>query len=151
NRLGDDFARLLHQQEVVYILGYQTSAARTGAFHELKVNVSGVRRARVSHRAGYVEGATVGERRLGTAEIIINDIPQSEIRMSMLAAPLPAARSGRAAVPVVLDLNGEDLLRDVFTSDAEVQLFVYAFDESGVVRDRFADRLVLHTAAARDD
>ena len=149
NQLTDDFARLLHQQEVVYVLGYQTSSTKAGVFHELKVKVSGAGRARVSHRAGYVEGATATERRLSDAEIIINDIPQSDIRVAMLAAPFPPAPgSERGAVPVILDLNGEDLLRDVAASDAEAQLFVYAFDESGIVRDRFVDRLVLHTTIA---
>jgi VWFA-related protein len=150
NQLADDFARLLHQQEVVYVLGYQTSSPKTGTFHELKVKVSGAGRARVSHRAGYVDGATAAERRLNDAEIIINDIPQSEIRMATLAAPLPPT-GDRAAVPLIFDFNGEDLLRDVAVADAEAQLFVYAFDESGMVRDRFFDRLVLHTAAAGDD
>ena len=149
NQLTDDFARLLHQQEVVYVLGYQTSSTKAGMFHELKVKVSGAGRARVSHRAGYVEGATATERRLSDAEIIINDIPQNDIRVAMLAAPFPPVPgSERGAVPVILDLNGEDLLRDVAASDAEAQLFVYAFDESGVVRDRFVDRIVLHTTIA---
>src|SRR5205085_7610652 len=103
NRLADDFARLLHQQEVVYVLGYQTSTTKAGAFHELKVKLSGAGRARVSHRAGYVEGATATERRLTDAEIVVNDIPQSEIRVAMLAAPFPPAPgSERGAVPVLL-------------------------------------------------
>src|SRR5689334_24162633 len=49
-----------------------------------------------------------------------SDIPQNDIRVAMLAAPFPPAPgSERGAVPVILDLNGEDLLRDVAASDAE--------------------------------
>ena len=148
NRLDDDFARLLHQQEVVYVLGFQTAAA-AGAFRDLKVKVSGAGRVRVRHRAGYLAGASSPDRSLTDAEIIINDVAQPEIRMATLAAPIPAA-GPRAAVPLILDFNGADLLSGVAVADAEAQLFVYAFDESGAVRDRFADRLVLHATAAGD-
>src|SRR5207248_9136242 len=53
NNVKDDFARLLHQQEVVYILGFQAQVNEAGKFHDLDVKlIGGPTGASVTHRAG---------------------------------------------------------------------------------------------------
>jgi VWFA-related protein len=146
NDLSVDLNRMMRQQEVVYILGFQPPVTMPGKFHELKVRVKDVSGARVVHRAGYYERGPENslERALTTAEIILNDIPQPDIAVAALAAPFPTKRN--AQVPVILEINGSDLLRNTKASALGVDIFVYAFDEEGIVRDRMFQRLNLDLA-----
>jgi VWFA-related protein len=143
NDLKSDFDRMLRAQEVVYVLGFQSPMANPGKFHDLKVKVVNSP-GRVSYRLGYYEngGGTPLERTLTTAEIIVNDVPQNDVHMAAFAAPFPAG-NGNFQVPVILDLNGADLARQARGSMAAAEIFVYAFDSEGIVRDRLYQRLTL--------
>ena len=55
NNLKTNFDRMLKQQEVVYVLGFQAPTQKPGTFHNLKVKLVNVPGARVFHRAGYFE------------------------------------------------------------------------------------------------
>src|SRR5216684_3459160 len=138
-----DFARILHQQEVVYVLGFHLSDFSPGSFHNVSVRLMNAPdSARVSHAAGYFERgrATPIERSLTNAQIIVNDLPQHDLRLNLLAVPFPPASAGKPAqVPVVIDINGSDLLRETSTTIGGADVFVYAFDSNGVVRDRLYD------------
>ncbi len=150
NDLHDDFARLLRQQEVVYVLGFHESDYTPGAFHNVNVRLVNVPDgARVSQGAGYFERGrdTPVERALTNAQIIVNDIPQHDLRMNVLAAPFPPTAAGKPAqVPVVIDINGADLIRDTSATIGGADVFVYAFDANGVVRDRLYDSVTLEVA-----
>src|SRR5438552_3878884 len=91
NDVKTNFQRMLHQQEVVYVLGFQAPTQKPGTFHNLKVKLVNVPGARVSHRAGYYEGGgeTPAERTLSNAEIIVNDIPQAGVHLDALSAAFP--------------------------------------------------------------
>jgi len=144
NDLKSNFQRMLRQQEVVYVLGFQAPTQKPGNFHNLKVKLVNVPGARVSHRAGYYEGGgeSPAERTLSNAEIIVNDIPQADVRLNALTAAFPT--SGRnLQVPVILEINGNDLIKDVRGNAAKVEIFVYAFDSDGLVRDRLYQNLSL--------
>jgi VWFA-related protein len=145
NNLTHDLDRLLHEQEVVYVLGFHAPGSSPGKFHELKVKVNGAPASRLSYRAGYYEigGENVLERILSNAEIVLNDIPQTEIGIASLAAPFPTA--GKAQVPVIVEINGVDLIKDAPSSTLTAEIYIYAFDEDGVVRDRMFQRLTLDT------
>ena len=144
NDIKTNFTRMLHQQEVIYVLGFQAPTQKPGAFHDLKVKLVNVPSAKVSHRAGYYEGGGENaiERTLSNAEIIINDIPQTDVRMSAFAAGFPT-RDGNAQVPVILEVSGSDLLNGVHGNTAAVEFFIYAFDEEGLVRDRLYQKVSL--------
>ena len=144
NDIKMNFNRLLHQQEVVYVLSFQAPTTKPGAFHNLKVRLVNVPNARVSHRTGYYEagGENVVERTLTNAEIIVNDIPQSDVRMTALAAAFPD-KSGKAQVPVILEADGTDMAKDFRGATLPVEIFIYAFDADGVVRDRVYQKLSL--------
>ncbi|HEY8180803.1 MAG TPA: VWA domain-containing protein, partial [Thermoanaerobaculia bacterium] len=144
NNLKTNFDRMLKQQEVVYVLGFSAPTQKPGTFHNLKVKLVNVSGARVFHRAGYFEsgGETPAERTLSNAEIIINDIPQADVRLDALSAAFPGTGKN-AQVPVILEINGGDVLKDVRGSAANVEIFIYAFDEDGIVRDRLYQRLGL--------
>jgi VWFA-related protein len=150
NNLTDDLQRMLREQEVVYILGFQAPSDHHGKFHDLKVRVSGVSSARVFHRAGYYEIGAEGalERALTNAEIVLNDLPQTDIGVAALAAPFPAGKN--AQVPVILEINGVDLLKDIPSNQVTAEIYIYAFDEDGLVRDRMFQRLTLDVVKLGD-
>jgi VWFA-related protein len=151
NDLDNDLHRMLRQQEVVYILGFQSSATNPGKFHVLKVRLHGVGGAQLFHRAGYYEAGAEDslERTLTTAEIVLNDIPQPEVGVAALAAPFPT-REKNAQVPVILEINGADLVKDLKTNDINIQIYLYAFDEDGLVRDRMFQRVALNLGKVGD-
>ena len=57
-------------------------------------------------------------------------------------APFPAA-DGNSQVPIILDINGADLIKQAHGSTGAAEIFVYAFDAEGVVRDRLYQHLSL--------
>jgi hypothetical protein len=144
NDIKQNFGRMLHQQEVVYVLGFQAPTQKPGAFHDLKVKLVNVPSAKVFHRAGYYEGGGENaiERTLSNAEIIVNDIPQTDVRMSAFAAGFPT-RDGSAQVPVILEISGSDLLSGTRGNTTAVEVYIYAFNEEGLVRDRLYQKVSL--------
>lgn len=141
NDLKNNFARMLRQQEVVYVLAFQGQWGNSGKYHDLKVklvNAGG----RLNYRNGYYEngGETATERALTTAEVIVNDIPQDDVHIAAFAAPFPGG-NGNSQVPIILDINGADLMKEARGNMAAAEVFVYAFDDEGVVRDRLYQRL----------
>ena len=150
NDLKNNFSRMLRAQEVVYVLAFQAPSGNSGKYHDLKVklvNAGG----RVNYRAGYYEhgGETSTERTLTTAEVIVNDIPQDDVHVAAFAAPFPAG-NGNSQVPVILDINGADLMKEAHGNMAGAEVFVYAFDDEGVVRDRLYQRLTLDVRKVGD-
>ncbi len=141
NDLTADLDRMMRQQEVVYVLGFQPTVTTPGKFHELKVRVKDVPAAHVVHRAGYYERGVENslERVLTTAEIVLNDIPQNDIGVAALAVPFPT--KGKSQVPVILEINGSDLIQSAKSNALTVDIFLYAFDDEGIVRDRMFQRV----------
>jgi VWFA-related protein len=147
NDVNADLEKMLRAQNVVYVLGFRAPASNDGKFHELKVRVTGVAGARVFHRAGYYDSGAESalERSLSNAEIVLNDIAQNDINVAALAAAFPA-KNGNAQVPVVIDIAAAGLLRDAKANDVVAEVYVYAFDDQGVVRDRTYQRLNIDSA-----
>ncbi|HYS52588.1 MAG TPA: VWA domain-containing protein [Thermoanaerobaculia bacterium] len=142
NNLKTNFDRMLRQQEVVYVLGFQAPTLKSGTFHNLRVKLVNVPGGRVSHRAGYYEGGgeTPAERALSNAEIIVNDIAQADVHLAALSAAFPG-NGKNAQVPVILEINGGDVMKDLHANAANVEVFIYAFDQDGIVRDRLYQRI----------
>jgi VWFA-related protein len=138
NSVGDNFKRLLHQQEVVYVLGFQTSESDR-RFHSLKVKLNDAPRgSRAEYRDGYYPGMAAAPATLTDAQIIMNDIVQNGVRIASFAAAIP--HGDRADVPVVVEIDGRDLV-NAAPLNATARIAIYAFDDSGVVRDRLYDTL----------
>ncbi len=144
NSIDADFGRFLKRQEVVYVLAFQAPTSEPGKFHNLKVKLVNVPGGRVSARAGYYEagGENVAERSLSTAEVVVNDIPQDAVHFAALIAPFPTS-SENAQVPVVLEINGPDLIDGVKGKTLTAEVFAYAFDDEGLARDSLYQRIGL--------
>lgn len=147
NDLHSDFERMMHEQEVVYVLSFQAQSSKPGQFHNLSVKAVNVPGARVHNRLAYREpgSETPSERMLTDAEIIVNDVPRREIRVAAIATAVPGKT--HSAVPFFLEINGHDLLGTA-TSPQSAHVFVYAFDEQGIVRDRVDQRIDVDPARA---
>jgi VWFA-related protein len=143
NDLKKDFERMLRTQEVVYILTFHGPTISAGKYHELKVKLVHSP-GRLNYRTGYFENGeeTSTERALTTAEVIVDDIPQNDIHLAAFAAAFPGA-NGNSQVPVILDLNGADLAKEARGNIAAAEIYVYAFDSEGIVRDRLYQRVRL--------
>ncbi|HYM61700.1 MAG TPA: VWA domain-containing protein [Thermoanaerobaculia bacterium] len=144
NDLASNFDKMLKQQEVVYVLGFQAPSSAPGKYHELKVRLVDVPGGRPSSRGGYYEAGaeTAIERTLTNAQIILNDIPQSDVPMAVLAAPFPT-KSKNAQIPVILEIGGPELVKGAPAKGVTAEVYVYAFDEEGIVRDSLFQRISL--------
>jgi hypothetical protein len=146
NDLKATFARMMEQQEVVYLLGFNAkSAGKPGKFHSLKVRTTAAG-ARVTHRAGYFEASdrmTNLEKTISLTEILMTDKPINDVGMSLAFTTLPGAFIEKARVPVVIELPGDKFLDGVTGDTATANLFIYAFDKKNQVRDNLAQRIAL--------
>jgi VWFA-related protein len=151
NDISDQFDRLTRQHEVVYILGFRAPVGRAGQFHGLKVRLANVPGARLQHRGGYYDSGAESllERSLSTAEVIVNDIPQTDIVFEALAAAFPGT-GDKALVPVVLEIDGKTLVQHAKDNRATTDVFIYAFDDDGIVRDQVHQRVTLDMTQIAD-
>jgi VWFA-related protein len=152
NDMTANLDRMLKAQEFVYVLAFQAPSTKPGTFHDIKVtlvNVPG--RANVFARAGYYEGGaqTPQERTLTNSEIILNDIPQNDVRVAGMAAAFPTA-GANAQVPVILEIDGTDLVKDLKGNATPLEIYIYAFDADGMVRDRLYQSLKLDLTKVGD-
>jgi len=148
NDISSDFDRLARQHEVVYVIGFQAPVGRAGEFHDLRVKLVNVPGARVQHRGGYYSSGneSIVERTLSSAEVIMNDIPQTDIDLAAIATPFPSAGGGKSQVPVILEIDGDDLVKHSLKKGLTAEIYVYAFDEDGFVRDSIYQRMRLDLA-----
>jgi VWFA-related protein len=152
NNLVSDFEKVIKHQEVSYILGFNAPSSEPGKFHKLSVKLVNVPNgAHVQSRSGYYEagGENNVERSLSNAEIVLNDIRQDAIHMAAIAAPFKTTGAD-AQVPVILEINGADIAAAAKNNVATTEVFVYAFDEEGLVRDSLFQRLALDLAKVGD-
>lgn len=150
NDLGENFSRMLKQQEVVYLLGFTArSTGKAGKFHELKVKA---KNGRPSHRAGYYEpGAKLSdlERTLNLAEILVTDAPMRDVDISVTPTALPGP-GGKSRVPVLVEIPGAKLLEGITGKAATANLYLYAFDDKNQVVDFLQQKISLDLTKAGD-
>ncbi len=152
NDLSLNFQKLLHAQEFVYILGFRPTMQKPGQFHDLNVKLVKVPgNPQVSARSGYWEsgGESRDERTLSAAEIILNDIPQDGLKVQAFVMAFPTGGND-AQVPVVLEIPGGDLVGAARSANPAVEVYLYAFDENGGVKDRIFQRVTLDLGKLRE-
>jgi VWFA-related protein len=142
NQLDSEFERLMRAEEVVYVLSFSAPAAKAGRYHRLEVKLVNVPGATASARGGYYEAGAEPQqaRGLTNAEIVMNDVEQKDLRTASVAVGFPSS------VPLIVEVNGADLLKDVKANTLAVDIYVYAFDDEGNVRDRLYQQVNLDVA-----
>ena len=144
NDMAANFARLLKQQEVIYLIGFRAPATKAGKFHKLRVKTT-AKNAQLTHRSGYFEASGYAndmERLIGVAEVMTKDLQITDVPVSVLAAPIENAGEN-ARVLVVMEVGGEKLLEGLTANRIALDLLVYAFDEKKQARDFLQQRLEL--------
>lgn len=152
NDLGEAMGRLLADTGVTYLLAFQPSGGLLAdTYHPLKVKVKGLpRKARVHHRPGYYpprpyDWQSPSEIRLRAAQTVVRGEAGGEIPLAVVAPPLPGPEA-LARVPVLLEVDGAALLRYHPGATLGAELYAYALDREGTVRDYFAKQLTLDLA-----
>ncbi|HUG54783.1 MAG TPA: VWA domain-containing protein [Vicinamibacteria bacterium] len=138
-----------------YLLAFEPQQARgPGRFHKLKVEVRGKDR-EVSHRSGYFERAPYAERpalarRFEAAEIITKGIEVDDIPLRVVGMPYRTAE-GKVTLPFVLEADGEAVLRGAQGGRIALEIYGYALDAAGAVKDlvAFTSALDLSVAGPR--
>ena len=137
NDFGDELARLMEQQRIVYVLTFPPQdTGHPGKLHELKVRVNrkGVR---VFARSAYVEprpfsASSSVEKSLSAADMLAAEVPVSGIPVQMFAYPIPSTAPARVAVFVfvpslpVAPKPGENV---------PLEFYLYAFGADGKIAD----------------
>jgi hypothetical protein len=154
NDMSENFARVLRQQETIYVLGFAARATdKPGKFHNLKVKVNNMPRGtRVSSRAGYYEPTSKIsdlERALTLAEMLMTDAPMKDVDLSVTATTLPGP-GGKSRVPVLVEIPGTKLLAGSNGKSTVANLYVYAFDNNAKVVDFLQQRIALDLEKAGD-
>ncbi|MFN7941675.1 MAG: VWA domain-containing protein [Thermoanaerobaculia bacterium] len=153
NNLDQQLAAAMKRTSVTYLLAFQAKNLKLdGAFRSLRVELSGVRGARLSHRSGYYAPRPFDElapleRNLLAADVIAAAEPRQDLDLSVLAAPFRSGPGG-AYVPVVVETSGKSLLASAPNGKVTVEIYAYATNGAGEMVDFFARTLQLDASAA---
>lgn len=152
--LGDAMSEMLERNSVTYLLAFQPDNLKPdGKFRRLRVRLKDAPRGtRVIHRPGYYPPRAYGqtspfERALGSAQAVMGGVETGDIDAAVLASAFPAD-SGKPYAPVLITARGQDLLAGVEGDALPIEIYAYALDENGVVRDFFSTRMGLDLAQA---
>ena len=148
NDLSAAMGKMLERTGVTYVLTIQPETAPDGEYHPLRVELrGGPRGARVVHRPGYFAPKpfaqrTRMERMLTTAGQVLVGSEGGAIRSKVQTRAIPGGQ-GTADVPVLVEIDGPSLLHLHQGQDLPAEIYVYAMDEKGQVRDYIAQTLAL--------
>jgi VWFA-related protein len=152
--LGDAMEEMLERNSVTYLLAFQPGNLKPdGKFRRLRVRLKDAPRGtQVVHRPGYYPPTTYDQtspfkRALGSAQAIMGGVETGDIDAAVLATGFPAD-SGKPYAPVLITARGEDLLAGLEGDVLPIEIYAYALDENGVVRDFFSTRMGLDLAQA---
>lgn len=154
NDLARDLEEMLDRTSVTYVLAFQPEDLELdGSYHRLKVElIDGPKGARIVHRPGYYAPKPYGEqtpmeRRLRAAEKIVEGREVGALDAAVLAAPFPGDAE-RSWVPVLIEIPGRQLLAgsDVKLKALPVEVYVYALDREGRIRDLYTKSVGLELA-----
>ncbi|MYD85832.1 MAG: VWA domain-containing protein [Acidobacteria bacterium] len=152
--LGDAMSEVLDRTSVTYLLAFQPRDLKyDGKFNRLRVRIKDAPRGtRVVHRPGYYAPKPYAEtspfeRAMSSAQQVMGGVEAGEIDTTVLSAGF-AADSGKAYAPVLIEARGEDLLAGLQGGTLPLQIYAYALDEHGIVRDFFVRAMGLDAGQA---
>lgn len=156
NDFAEPLDRALARTSLTYVLSFErTDLEADGRFHRLDIRLQPRRRGvDVAHRAGYYAPRQYAElhpleRQLLAAEALTEALPRDDLALGLLAVPFPDGEG--AYVPVIVELDGASLLDaiDPGGTQRQLELYVYASDERGILRDFFTQMIRLDLAQVR--
>lgn len=141
NDLGQAMTQMLDRTSVTYVLAFQPDVKFDGAYHRIEVKLKNAPRgARVVHRPGFYAPKPFAqraglERQLQAADALFNAEDSGALDAAVLAAPFRPVGTAKAYVPVLVEVGGPSLLQGHSGNALAAEVYVYAFDSSGSVRD----------------
>ncbi|HEX5719817.1 MAG TPA: VWA domain-containing protein [Thermoanaerobaculia bacterium] len=151
NQLDVAVAKVLERTSVTYVLAFQPEVERDGKYHRLRVELkNGPRGARLVHRPGYYAPQSYDkrsplEKALTAGQALVGAEEMKQVRTSVLAAPFPV-QGGPWYVPVLIEVDGPSLTAGMQGRALATDIYAYAFDAEGRVRDFFSQTVGLDLA-----
>ena len=155
NELEEELGAILERSEVTYLLTFRADdVERDGSYHPIEVKVPGAPEAEVLFRPGYhapepFQDLHPLEKSLLAADALAAAAPRREIALDLLAAPFQAT-SGRAYVPVIVEIDGDSVLDSHDGDILPLEIYAYASDSRGRMQDFFTQLVSLRSADARE-
>ncbi len=157
NDLGTAVEKMLDRTSVTYVLSFQPDVKQDGQYRKIKVELKNPQGARVVYRPGYFAPKPFGQRTglekvLQTAGQIVAGQEGGPVGLAVLAAPFQVPGE-KAYVPVVIEIDGPSLLAGMPGNDGNAlpaEIYVYALDGDGVVKDFFTQTAGLDLAKVGD-
>ncbi len=150
NDLSGAMGALLERNSVTYLLAIQPENLKLdGKPHKLKVKLKNdARGVTLVHRPGYYAPKPYSqqsgmERRIATAGLVLGGAEGGGIGASVLAVPFEGGEGGKAYVPVLIEIDGASLMGSKSSSVLPTEIYAYALDRIGGVRDTFSQVLGL--------
>jgi VWFA-related protein len=150
NDLGGAMGAMLRRTSVTYVLTLQPEDLKLdGAYHKISVELKNAPSgSRVVVKPGFYAPLPFAqknplERLLNAADAIVGGTESGAISMSVLAAPFHLDDGPTAYVPVVMEIDGASLLANQQGEVAPTEVYAYALDAAGGVRDFFSQTLGL--------
>ncbi len=142
--LGRAMDKVLKRTTVTYVLTIQPNDLKAdGKYHKLKVELQEkVKGVRIVARPGYfgpgAKQETPMQARLRTASQLLTGRSGGQLDLSVLAVPFQADGE-RALVPVLIEVDGQDLLDGAASGKSlQTEFFTYAINAEGAATDHFS-------------
>lgn len=149
NNLGEAMDDLLHRTSVTYVISVDAPQTRLdGSYRPIKVRLKGVRKgAKVSHRPGYHARRAFAdldpmERQMATAEQVVAGQPGGRIATEILAAAFRGPDRSNYVLTAI-EIDGPALVADQEDHLLPAEVYTYAFDDRGRIRDYFTQAVAL--------
>jgi VWFA-related protein len=143
NDLGEAMKRLAKGTSLTYLLTFQPQGPlAAGSFHKLEVKLKHAPRGtRVTYKTGYYAPRPYTQERpveriLASSDQLMSGAAGGSIATAVLVAPFRAA-TDKAYVPVVIEADGATLLAGNGPKIVPAEIYVYAVDAEGSIRDYF--------------
>ncbi|MEA2560189.1 MAG: hypothetical protein QOH06_1693 [Acidobacteriota bacterium] len=158
NQLDVAVAKVLERTSVTYVLAFQPNGvdgvdiARDGKYHRLRVELkNGPKGARLVHRPGYYAPQSYDkrsplEKALVAGQALVGGEEMKQVRTAVLAAAFPVQgpiQDGPWYVPVLIEVDGPSLTAGMEGRSLPIDIYAYAFDAEGRVRDFFSQTVGL--------
>ncbi len=147
NDLGEAMKRLAQGTSLTYLLTFQPQGPlAAGSFHKIEVKLKHAPRGtRVTYKTGYYAPRPYTQQRpveriLASSDQLMSGAAGGSIATAVLVAPFRAA-TARAYVPVVIEADGATLLAGNGPRVVPAEIYVYAVDAQGSIRDYFDQTL----------
>lgn len=155
NDFGEELVKVLETSTVTYLLSFRPSQiGEPGEHRELKVRLQGGGAVKISHRMGYFVPRDFDElhpmeKSLLASDLIASATVKDDLDIGVLAAAFRAT-DAEAYVPVIIEIGGAGLLAGHEGPKLPVELYAYATNQHGEMKDFFTQLVTLDLETRRE-